>query len=104
MVLSHVSESSRLLVETPAIADAVIFSNRDLHVVYIPTVPYGLEDRIREAEDKEVLHGLFAEVVVDPEDLVLREVSRDDPVQLVRGPEIAPERFLDDQAMPPRRA
>jgi hypothetical protein len=37
-------------------------------------VPDRLEDPVREAERKHVLDRLLAEVVVDPEDLVLDEV------------------------------
>ena len=40
-------------------------------------VPQRLEQRVGEAGHEEVLHGLLAEVVVDPEDLVLLEDPAD---------------------------
>ena len=62
--------------------------------------PERLEDAVREAERQHVLHGLLAEVVVDPEDLVLAEVAEELLVQPPRRGEVEPERLLDDHARP----
>ena len=50
---------------------------------------------LREAEDQNVLHRFFAEVVVDAEDLVLVKDGVDLVVQLARRIEIVAERLLD---------
>jgi hypothetical protein len=54
--------------------DAHGLGDRDLHVVDELAVPDRLEDAVREPQREHVLHGLLAEVVVDPEDLALVEV------------------------------
>ena len=48
----------------------------------------------------QVLDGLLAEVVVDPEDLVLVEPLAEHRAQLARRREVVPERLLDDHARP----
>ncbi len=64
-------------------------------------VPDRLEDPVRKAQSQQVLHGLLAEVVVDPEDLVLGEVLADQRRQLFCGGEVVSERLLDDEPVPP---
>ena len=73
MVLNDVAEESGLLVEGAATFDADGFSGCDLNVVDEVAVPDVLEDAVGEAEDEDVLDSLFAEVVVDAEDLVFLE-------------------------------
>ena len=73
MVLDDVAEGAGFLVEGPAAFDADGFGGGDLDVVDVVAVPDGLEDAVGEAEDEDVLDGLFAEVVVDAEDLVFVE-------------------------------
>ena len=51
--------------------------DRDLDVVDELAVPDRLEDPVREAKGEHVLDRLLAEVVVDPEDLLLGEVAAD---------------------------
>ena len=46
------------------------FGHRDLHVVDVAAVPDRLEDSVGEAERHDVLHGLFAEIVIDAVDLL----------------------------------
>ena len=69
-------------------------------MVDVLAAPHRLEDRVREAEDQDVLDRLLAEVVVDAEDLVLGELLVHEPVQLARGLPAAAERLLDDDAHP----
>ena len=65
-------------------------------------VPDRLEQRVGEAEDlPEVLDGLLAEVVVDAEDLRLRERLRDDaPFSSIELGRLSPNGFSDDDARP----
>src|SRR5581483_6882361 len=58
-------------------------------------VPYRLKDAIREPEDQKILHRLFAEIVIDAEDLAFMEDGVDLMVQLARRFEIVAERLLD---------
>ena len=56
--------------------DAELLGHGDLDVVDVAAVPDGLEDGVAEAQRQDVLHRLFAQVVVDAEDLVLVERRR----------------------------
>ena len=72
----------------------------DLHVVDVAPVPDRLEDPVGEAEDQQVLHGLFAQVVIDPVDPVLLERAAQLPVQLAGRGQVAPEGFLHHHPPP----
>ncbi len=61
-------------------------------------VPERLEERVGEARDQQVLDALLAEVVVDPEDLVLLEHRADRVVDLAGGGQVVAERLLEHQA------
>src|SRR5205823_5108796 len=100
MVLEDVPDRARLLVVARAAFDPDRLGDGDLDVVDELAVPDRLEDAVREAQREHVLDGLLAEVVVDAEDLVLREALGDQPVQVPRRREIEPERLLDDQPHP----
>ena len=100
VVLDDVAEGAGLLVEGAAAFDADGFGGGDLDVVDVVAVPDGLEDAVGEAEDEDVLDGLFAEVVVDAEDLVFVEDLVDLVVERAGGLEIVAEGLLDDDADP----
>ena len=53
----------------------------NLHVIDKLPVHQRLEDRVAEAKGQEVLHGLFAQIVVDAIDLVLAEPLEDIGIQ-----------------------
>ena len=61
-------------------------------------VPERLEERVGEAGHQQVLHALLAEVVVDPEDLLLLEHRADGVVDLTGGGEVVADRLLQHQA------
>ena len=82
VVLEDVPDRAGLLVERRAALDPDRLADRDLDVVDELAVPDRLEDPVREPERQHVLDRLLAEVVVDPEDLVLGEVRAQDLVQL----------------------
>ena len=88
MVLDDVAEGAGLLVEGAAAFDADGLGGGDLDVVDVVAVPDGLEDAVGEAEDEDVLNGLFAEVVIDAEDLVFGEDLVDLVVELAGGFEV----------------
>ena len=75
--------------------DTEVLCHRDLHVVDVPAIPDGLEDRVREPKGEDVLDGLLRQVVIDPVDLVLAEVLVELGIELARALEVAAERLLD---------
>jgi hypothetical protein len=73
MVLKHVPGRARLVVVSAPRPDPLALEHVYLDPLDMAAVPEGLEDGVGEPEVEEVLHRLFAQVVVDPEDLVLAE-------------------------------
>lgn len=69
-------------------------------MVDVGAVPQRLEHGVREPQGQDVLNGLLAQVVVDPEDLVGREDLVHDLVELLGGDQVVAERLLDDRAAP----
>ncbi len=107
MVLEDVAHRASLFVEGGAALDPERLGDRDLHVVDELAVPDRLENAVCKAQRQHVLDGLLAEVVVDPEDLVLGEVLADQRVQARAPTSGRAERLLDDQpdpAVPVRRS
>ena len=72
--------------------------HRDLHALDVGSIPEGLEDRIREAREHNVVDRSLSEIVVDPEDVALDERPEQDPIQIARRGEVLAERFLNDDA------
>jgi hypothetical protein len=62
------------------------------------SIPDGLEESIRESQVHDVLHRLLPQEVVDAVEALLRHQSGQPAVQLARGDEVGPERFLHHQA------
>ncbi len=96
VILHHVAQRTSLLVERSSAFDAQCFRRGDLHVVDVIAVPDGLKNSVGKAEDQNVLHGLFAEVVVDAEDLALVEDGVDLMVEFAGRVKIVTERFFND--------
>jgi hypothetical protein len=88
------------LVVPGAALDPHRLGDGDLHVVDHLAVPDGLEDPVREPQRHEVLHRLLAEVVVDPEHLVLAEPALHHRAQLAGRRKVVPEGLLDDHPRP----
>ncbi|CAM4025963.1 hypothetical protein NOMA109596_19095 [Nocardioides marinus] len=100
VVLHHVAQRAGVVVVAAAGPDTHGLGHRDLHVVDPLGVPQRLEEGVGEARDQEVLHALLAQVVVDPEDLVLGEDRADGVVDLAGGAEVVTDRLLHDDAGP----
>ena len=96
VVLHHVAQGAGLLVEGAAAFDTEGFSHGDLYVVNVVALPDRLEDAVGEAEDEQILNGLFAEIVIDAKDLALAKDSVDLVVEFAGGVEVVAERFFDD--------
>src|SRR5579863_4488834 len=102
MVLNHVAQRARFLVVGPAPLYSDRFGGGNLHAANVTPVPEGLKDAIAESKCKDVLHRLFAEVVIDAIDLFFGEYAVQRAVQLSRALEIVPERLLHHDSPPAR--
>ena len=67
----HVAQRAGRLVITAARLDAHGLGGCDLHVINVAPVPDRLENAVAEPEHDDVLHRLFAEVVIDAINLAL---------------------------------
>ena len=100
VVGDHVAQRARGIKVSAAQFHAHGLRIRDLHMIDIAAVPDGLEDGVVEAEHHDVLHRLFAQVVIDAINLVFRQHRFDVPVQGLRRVQIVPERLFDDHPPP----
>jgi len=89
-----------LFVEPAAPAYAHVLDERNLDVIHIAAVPDRFEDRVGESKYQHVLHGLLAEVVVDPVHRLLTNGPVNEDIQAARRCFIPAERFLNDDASP----
>ncbi len=96
VVLDHVSNGADVFVKLSTALDAEGFGHRDLHALNVLAIPDRLEKRIRESKVEEVLDGLLAQVMVDPENLGLWKAAVQHLIQRLRRLEIPPERFFHD--------
>ncbi len=72
-----------------------ILGHRNLDIVDEVAVEQRIEDGVGEAEIENVLGRLLAEVVIDPEHLMLREDRVHHGVERLGRGGVAPERLLD---------
>ena len=89
MVLYDVAQAAHRLVERPAPLHAERLGHLDVHAPDVAAVPDGLEDRVAEARDQDVLHLLVAQEVVDAEDLVLAQHRCERVVEFLGRSEVA---------------
>ena len=94
MVLHHVAQRACPLVVWAPVLDADALGHRDLDVVDVRAVPERLEQRVGEAQRHQVLDGFLAEVMVDPEDLILVEDGADLVVDRAGRGEVVADRLL----------
>ena len=90
----HVSVGAGPLVERCSLVQAEVLGYVDLNVVDVVPVPDRLEQPVGEPERQDVLRGLLAEEVVDPEDLLLVEHLVQPAVQLAGRRQVDAERLL----------
>ena len=96
VVLDHVADRSRLVVEGAAARDVERLGHRDLDARNVIAIPERLHERVGEAEVEQVLDRLLAEVMVDPEDRRLGEHAVDGRVQGNCARQITPEWLLEN--------
>ena len=98
VILQHVAQGAGGVVITHAVAHAEFFGDGDLDVGDPFTAPQRLEQDVPEAQGQQILHGLFAEVVVDAVDLRFGEHLADFEVDLLGAGQVAAERFFQHHA------
>src|SRR2546429_8711326 len=69
-------------------------------MVDVAPVPDRFEDPVGETEDQDVLHRLFAEVMIDAVDLLLGEHRVDRLVESLGALQVVPERLFDHDPLP----
>src|SRR5450432_574132 len=100
MILDNIARRSDAVVVPGATANADVFGHRDLHMVDIRAVPDRFEQSVGEAQRKNVLHRLLAEVMVDAEDRIRREDVIQRVAQLPCAFQIVTEGLLDHHSTP----
>src|SRR6185437_12234816 len=70
--------------------------HRDLHTVDIVAVPDRLEERVTETEVEQILHRLFAKIMVDTKYPWLGEHGQERAVERLRRREVVTKRLLRD--------
>src|SRR6267378_6600031 len=98
MILHYVADGPGLIIESGATLDAEVFGHGDLDAFHIVAVPERFQQRVGEAEEQHVMHGLFAEVMVDPKNALFVESTEQNLVELLRGDEVSAERLFDNDA------
>ena len=100
VVGDHVAQRACRVKVSAAQFDSDGFRVRDLHMVDVAAVPDGLEDGVVKAKHHDVLHRLFAQVMIDAINLVFRQHRLDVAVQGLGRVEIVPERLFDHHPPP----
>ena len=100
MVLQHVAHHARLVVVTAPVSHEHLFRDANLNVIDVVPVPDRFEDGVCKSEDQDVLHGLFAKVVVDSINLTFTKDLVNHIVEGTSGGKVSSERFLDYNPTP----
>src|SRR5574338_162029 len=98
MVRHHVAKSTCFFVEARSVLNPKSFGCRNLHIVDMLAVPHRLKNRVTKAEHQDVLHGFFAEVVVDAVDVALVEHSTYPLVEFTRAFKVMAEGLFQDDS------
>ena len=100
VILDHVAQRAGIVVVAAALFDADGLGRGDLHGVDVAAIPERLENDVGKAQRHDILHRLFAEVVVDAVDGFLIEDFAHFGLQRARRVEVGAERLLDDDPRP----
>src|SRR5258708_37439574 len=100
MILQYVANCARLFVEWPPALDAYTLGGSNFNVINVIPVPNRPEDAVAETKDQDVLYRVLTQIVIDTEDLVLREDRINIVVQLARRFDVGAEGVLNNHANP----
>jgi hypothetical protein len=71
VILHHIAQCTSVLVVATAMLDPHLFGHRDLNVIDITPIPQRLQKGVRKAKSQQVLNCFFAQIMIDPVDLLL---------------------------------
>jgi hypothetical protein len=91
MILDHVAKRSRGIVERGSTGRRDRFVPDDLDPLDMVGVPDRLEETIGKAQPQNILHRLFSEKMVEPEDVALGERLVQQAIQRLRRFQTLPE-------------
>ena len=100
MVLHHVTERTGLVVIASPLADTDRFADADFDRFDVVTVPQGLPNGVGETEREQVLNRFLAQIVIDSIDLILAQVLAQHEIEPLRGAQVGPKWFFDDDPPP----
>jgi hypothetical protein len=98
VVLHHVAQRARAVIEAHAAFKAHGFGHGDLHMLDMRGVPQRLEHDVGKAQRQKVLHRFLAQIVVDAEDAVFGEGARHGIVDHLGGGQIGAQRLFKADA------
>ena len=99
VVLHDVTQNASLVKVAGTPANSDVFRKRDLYVVNIPVVPDRLEKSVGKAHEQDVLHRLFAEIVVYAQNLFLTEGIKQLCIEFLSCVKVVPEWFLNQNPL-----
>ncbi len=94
VIWHHVPQCPGVIVKPATAFHADGFGCGDLHMINVVIIPEGLEQAVGEAADKNVLHRLFAQVVVDAVDLLFAHHREQRRIQRLSAGQVGTERFF----------
>ena len=100
MVWDHIPQRTGFVVVSAATLDPERLRDCDLDVIYKIAVPNGLENAVSETEYQNVLHGLFAQVMIDTIDLFFLEKPEQITVQFLCRGKVVTKWFFENEASP----
>jgi hypothetical protein len=101
MVRHHVTQRAGRVVKAAAMADDPdLLIDGDLHMVDVIAVPDRLEHAVGKTQHQDVLHRLFAEIMIDPVNLVFADDLEQFIVEGFGGSKVGAEWLLHDQPPP----
>src|SRR5215510_9722229 len=98
MVLHHITNGARLIVEGASALNAKLLRHRDLDTFDVVAIPERLEKRVCESEIQHILNGPLPEVMIDTEYRFLRKSADQDLIQVLCRYEVGSKRLFDDDA------
>ncbi len=96
--MKHVPHNAGLVIVTAPIFHSHGFCRGNLDVIDVAPVPDRLKDGIGETENHDILHRLFAEIMIDSVDLFFIEYFMHSAVQFPRRLEVGTEGLFDDHS------
>ena len=98
MVLNHIPQCTCTIIETDAALESHRFGDSDLDMLDMLGVPQRFEQDIGKAQRQQILHRLFAEIMVDTENALFGEGGGDGIVDRARRRKIGAERLFEANA------